>query len=163
MRLAQLILAFTSFGLFIAVITYNSKPSKVDNRVMLLLYKPAVVEQSDSDEKVTELEKAIIQVESSGNDLAVNQRTNAVGCMQIRPIMVREVNRILSLKGEMNKRFTYDDRLSRAKSLDMFRIWRDYHHSDDTDEVVARCWNGGTRGDQMEATIKYWNKVKKLI
>lgn len=161
MRIAQVILAFASFGIFTALIAYNSKPSKVDKRTFILLYNISNDEESDSD-KLSALEKAIIQVESSGNDRAVNNRTNAVGCMQIRPIMVREVNRILSIKGE-GKRFVYDDRLSRKKSLDMFRIWRAFHHKNDSREVVARCWNGGTRGHEMTATIKYWNKVKRLI
>ena len=161
MRTAKLILAFASFGIFTALIAYNSKPSKVDNRMFILIYKPAK-ERPESD-KLSALEKAIIQVESSVNDRAVNNRTNAVGCMQIRPIMVREVNRILSIKGNMKKRFTYDDRLNRDKSLDMFRIWRAFHHKNDSREIVARCWNGGGDGHKMTATIKYWNKVKRLI
>jgi hypothetical protein len=38
---------------------------------------------------------AIIQVESGGDTLAYNSKEDAVGCLQIRPIMVREVNRLL--------------------------------------------------------------------
>lgn len=162
MRTAKLILAFASFGIFTALIAYNSKPSKVDNRMFILIYNPLVNDEKPESDKLSALEKAIIHVESRGNDRAVNNRTNAVGCMQIRPIMVREVNRILSIKGE-GKRFTYDDRLNREKSLDMFRIWRSFHHKKDSDEVVARCWNGGGDGHNMTATIKYWNKVKRLI
>ena len=52
---------------------------------------------------------AMIKVESAGNDSAYNLKEDAVGCLQIRPIMVREVNRILKRCGE-DKRFDVKDR-----------------------------------------------------
>ena len=33
----------------------------------------------------------------------------------------------------------------------------------DSDEVIARCWNGGPKGGKRKATLHYWNKVKKHI
>lgn len=105
---------------------------------------------------------AIIYVESKGNDSAVNHRSSAVGCMQIRPIMVREVNRICT-KMDMDKKFTNDDRYSRKKSIKMFRIWKDFHHRNDSPEVIARCWNGGGNGHALESTISYWESVKKRL
>ncbi len=109
----------------------------------------------------TDLIRAIIYVESKGDDLAVN-KSGATGCMQIKPIMVREVNRILYKIGE-TRQFTLFDRYSRVKSIQMFNIWRQYHHPDDSDEVIARCWNGGTNGHKMEATKKYWCKIQRLL
>ena len=41
------------------------------------------------------LVEALIWVESRGNDSAFHKGENAVGCLQIRPIMVKEVNRVL--------------------------------------------------------------------
>ena len=43
----------------------------------------------------------------------------------------------------------------------MFYIWKDYHHSEDSDEVIARCWNGGPKGCKKKATNYYWTKVRK--
>ena len=40
----------------------------------------------------------MIMVESEGNDSAYHKREKAAGCLQIRPIMVREVNRILGIQ-----------------------------------------------------------------
>jgi len=51
----------------------------------------------------------MIQVESNGNDSAYNKSEEAVGCLQIRPIMVREVNRILKKQGKEH-RFKMKDR-----------------------------------------------------
>ena len=102
---------------------------------------------------------ALIQVESSGRDNAYNAKEDAVGCLQIRPIMVREVNRILRKQGKEH-RFELEDRWDRQLSLEMFHIWREYHHPNSTDEVVSRNWNGGPKGYKKESTLKYWRKVK---
>ena len=107
--------------------------------------------------------EAMIVVESNGNDSCIGDRNlgrPSVGCLQIRPIMVREVNRILR-KQKIKKKYTLNDRYSRNKSIEMFYIWRDYHHSEDSDEVIARCWNGGPKGWKKKSTRYYWIKVVK--
>ena len=112
--------------------------------------------------------EAVIYVESRGNDLAHCESEQAVGVLQIRPIMVREVNRILK-KNKSNLRFTLDDRWDRQKSIDMFDIM-----AEEIDcciglsqmeffEIVARKWNGGPSGHKKTATIEYWNKIKKQL
>tara|TARA_B100000575_G_C23123888_1_gene650827 strand:+ start:1402 stop:1971 length:570 start_codon:yes stop_codon:yes gene_type:complete len=109
--------------------------------------------------------KALIQVESNGKEDCVGDRhliIPSIGVLQIRPIMVREVNRILKLLGE-NQRYKNKDRYSRIKSIEMFIIWRDYHHKNDSDEVIARCWNGGPKGYKRKKTLHYWNKIQKEI
>ena len=116
--------------------------------------KPIEVKQIETD-----IISALIYVESRGNDSAYNDSENAAGCLQIRPIMVREVNRILKKTGR-EERFDLDDRWDREKSLQMFNIWREYHHPNSTDEVIARNWNGGPNGFNKESTLKYWKKVK---
>jgi hypothetical protein len=108
-----------------------------------------------------ELIEAIIQVESSGDDNAVGDGGKAVGAFQIWPIMVEDCNRIA---GE--DRWTVDDRTDRAKSRAMFLTYsRHYakHHSDWSNEGIARRWNGGGRGHKKAATEKYWAKVKKQL
>ena len=100
---------------------------------------------------------AIIQVESGGDTLAYNSKEDAVGCLQIRPIMVREVNRLLGKDS-----FTLYDRRSKVKSIQMFNILR-LHTKNPTDEKLARNWNGGYTGHKKQSTIKYWQKVKKQI
>ena len=109
---------------------------------------------------------AVIMVESSGNDSAYNKREKAVGCLQIRPIMVREVNRQLR-RAKVDLRYTNEDRWSRDKSIEMFVIIAEGVESDGDImkfcEIVARKWNGGGRGHKKKATIKYWNKVNKEL
>lgn len=111
---------------------------------------------------------AVIQVESRGNDNAYCRKEDAVGCLQIRPIMVREVNRILKLNN-IQMRYTLNDRWSRVRSLEMFEIMAEEVECCDGltrlefYEIVARKWNGGHRGHKKRSTKKYWKKVKEKL
>lgn len=132
--------------------------------------KQTIVEldRKDISDVITDehLVSALILVESRGNDSAIGDRhlvgNEAVGALQIRPIMVREVNRILKIQ-KSNKRFTLKDRFERDKSIEMFYIWKNYHHKDSEPEVIARNWNGGPKGFKLNRTVKYWNKVEKQL
>ena len=109
---------------------------------------------------------ALIFVESRGNDSAIGDRhlvgNEAVGALQIRPIMVREVNRICKIIGS-HQRFTLKDRFDRDKSIHMFMIWREFHHKDSSPEKISRNWNGGPSGYKNPRTEKYWNKVEQQL
>jgi hypothetical protein len=98
---------------------------------------------------------AVMAVESNFDSMAYNEKENAAGVLQIRPIMVREVNRLLG-----KDKYTLKDRWSKAKSIEMFNVIRS-HTKNPTDEMIARNWNGGWNGHKKQSTIKYWNKVKK--
>ena len=105
---------------------------------------------------------ALIQVESRGNDSAVGDvhlGEPSIGVLQIRPIMVREINRILKLKGS-KYRYKNKDRFSRDKSIEMFTIWKEFHHKDSDYEEIARSWNGGPKGPKNPKTYSYWKKVE---
>jgi hypothetical protein len=96
--------------------------------------------------KSISLVEAMIQVESGGNDSIIGDKHivggEAVGCLQIRPIMVREINRQLKRNG-FEPRFTMDDRYSRDKSIEMFNVYVALLHEGHSDERISRCWNGG--------------------
>jgi len=126
------------------------------------------LDRKDIPDVITDkhLVTALIFVESRGNDSAIGDRhlvgEEAVGALQIRPIMVREVNRILRIQ-KSDIRFTLKDRFDRAKTIEMFYVWKNYHHKDSEPEVIARNWNGGPRGYKRNSTLKYWNKVEKQL
>ena len=108
------------------------------------------------------LVEALIQVESRGNEGAIgdtNLGVPSIGVLQIRPIMVREVNRILKRTGS-EKRYKKKDRFSRVKSIEMFMVWKNYHHPEGGFETIARNWNGGPRGYKNKRTEHYWAKVQ---
>ena len=94
--------------------------------------------------------QAIIQVESNGNTLAYNHKEQSAGCMQIRPIMVRHINRISGSK------YTLADRYDPVKSVAMFdslMLKRNPRYNIDT---ACNLWNAG----QLVADIpKYKSKI----
>ena len=111
---------------------------------------------------LTPLIEALIWVESRGKEDAYCKREDAVGVLQIRPIMVKEVNRILGLIGSTNI-YTLEDRWNREKSIEMFNVVASYYHETSSYEKIARCWNGGPKGLQKKQTKKYWRKVQKRL
>ena len=127
--------------------------------------KPIVIEPIVIEPEITSLIDALIIVESQGNDSAVGDThlgSPSIGVLQIRPIMVREVNRILKLKGTKH-RYKMSDRWDRDKSIEMFRIWQEFHHDDSNYEEIARSWNGGPKGPKNPKTYSYWKKVENQL
>jgi len=116
-----------------------------------LTYKQPIIEPIPIDT----LLMAVMAVESNFDTMAYNSKENAAGVLQIRPIMVREVNRLL---GE--DKYTLKDRWNKAKSIEMFNVIR-LHLKGATDEQIARTWNGGYNGKNNPKTLGYWKKVRK--
>ena len=110
-----------------------------------------------STPKTKSLIDAIIYVESRGDIKAHNISEDAVGCLQIRPIMVREVNRLLGYN-----KYKLADRWNKDKSIEMFNIIKD-HTTNPTNEKLAINWNGGWNGYNKKSTLKYWYKVKEQL
>jgi soluble lytic murein transglycosylase-like protein len=98
---------------------------------------------------------AMIIVESNGNPNAYNPQEEAVGVLQIRPIMVAELNRL-------GIEFCLDDRYSKTESVNAFKQWIKIKNYTDP-EIIARKWNGGPNGHLKASTLKYWIKVRNLI
>ena len=119
---------------------------------------PAITIDTITHEQVLH---AIISVESNGRDNAHRVKEDAVGCLQIRRTMVRDVNRILRRNGS-SKRYRYKDRWNRQLSIEMFDIYCK-HYNLITPEEKARCWNGGPKGLQKLSTKRYWEKVKRRL
>lgn len=117
--------------------------------------------EDDIEESYDDIINALIQIESSGNDSAHHVLEDAVGALQIRRTMVRDVNRILKRQGSIEM-YKLKDRWDRQKSIEMFNIYRN-HYNLNTPEKMARCWNGGPKGIYKPATIVYWNKVKNHL
>lgn len=110
-------------------------------------------------EEVTEwdvLVEALIQVESEGNPFAVG-KTNDLGILQITPIYVKDVNRIL---GE--ERFTLDCRVDIDKSLEMFEIYQSYYNPDRDINRAIKLHNPGAGSDYREKILSKINELKTL-
>lgn len=152
----NLIALFTVF----VFVSFTQKAKEIDEVIHIEPIPPQLIKIEEPSPNDLLIE-AIIFVESSGNDSAYCKVEDAVGCLQIRRVMVREVNRILK-KQKKDTRYKMGDRWNREKSIEMFNIYTDYY-SLETPEEIARAWNGGPKGSTKNATIRYWNKVKNKL
>lgn len=114
--------------------------------------------QAPDDGRDWALVKAIEWVESRGNPEAVGDKGQAVGCLQIHPALVEEVNRILG-----RKEYTVQDRSNPAKSYEMFWVYADKYSYGESRQVIARRWNGGPDGDSERATTGFWDRVRSRL
>lgn len=103
--------------------------------------------------------KGIAYVESKNNPRAVSG--DQVGLLQIRPILVRDCNRILEKRGS-SKRYSLRDRYNPAKSREMFILYQSHYNPKGSVERAIRLWNGGS-GYSVRATQGYYQKVKKAM
>ena len=83
----------------------------------------------------------------------------ALGIVQITPIMVRDVNRILGLPV-----FSLSDRLDWKASREMFRVAQEHYNRGASVETMCRFWlRGPSRKRQYDKHgNEYWATCKKI-
>lgn len=123
-----------------------------------ILVEPTPKVKEIKPEKYWKLFDALFYVEASFDYRKYNEKEEAAGILQIRPIMIEDVNRIMGYE-----KYTLDDRWSIVKSKEIFLDYQQYYNPDMDYEIAARCWNGGPNGHKKSSTIKYWNKVNTYI
>lgn len=104
---------------------------------------------------------AIAKVESSLNTKAVSKSGKYVGYLQIGKPLVIDCNNYLKRIGS-KKRFTFDDRFDKQKSIEMFIIYQMKYNKSNSVEKAIRIWNGGS-GYTIKGTQAYYDKVKKHL
>jgi len=154
------IIAFIMFGgiLFVSLIP-NSPSFRVAGAEPDETNSP--VRESLGFFTVTALLDVIEYVESNGNVNAIGDNGRAVGCMQIHPIMVRDINRILG-----RSEYTLNDRYNRIKSRQMCKIYMNHYCKDMNLEDMAACWIAGPDGYlQKDNSIvkKYLEKINNYL
>ena len=90
---------------------------------------------------------AVAKVESGHNAKAVSKNGKYVGYLQISKGMVDECNKILN-----EKRFNYQDRFDKDKSIEMFIIFQERHNPEHDIIKALRMWNEGV-------SRKYWTNL----
>lgn len=129
-----------------AVMSVSLKPAEVDSKG---------VEIDHFKRRQWQIIEAIALQESSGDSTQWNRIEDAVGYLQIRKVMVREVNRLTG------SQFTYNDRWSKEKSIELFIKYNEVVNPEWDLEKACRLWNGGISGMKKESTKKYFKKVEE--
>ena len=121
--------------------------------------KPPLRQTIKADRRADDLLwKAICQVESGGDPNAYNEREGAAGIAQIRPILVRDVCRIVGYG-----QFSLRDRFDHNRSKEMFRIYIRHYGQIGSVEESSRIWCSGPRGMSKAASLPYWRKVQSAM
>ena len=99
---------------------------------------------------------ALIQVESGGNDLA-RGRHGELGALQIKSIMVRDVNRI------MGTDYSHAQVTNRTIAIFIAKSYFAHYGRNLSDESLARLWQGGPRGAKKSSTRAYGRRVMREL
>lgn len=115
---------------------------------------PMVTQDDTKVDSCYLLALSVAMVESSLKPNKRVAKTDAVGFLQIRPIKVKEVNRILNIKNKTKNKeyYSLEDRYNIEKSIEMFRIEMEYKNPKLNVAKCVRLWYGADNKD-------YYTKV----
>jgi hypothetical protein len=99
---------------------------------------------------------ALIQIESHGNDQA-RGRHGELGALQIKSIMVRDINRI------MGTSYAHAQVTNRAVSIFIAESYFAHYGKNLSDESLARIWQGGPVGHKKSSTRAYARRVMREL
>ncbi len=108
---------------------------------------------------------ALIKVESNGDVNAYNKEEDAVGCLQIRPIYVQDLNRFSTKTWTHDQ--MYDEAEARLAVAEYLRYYgnqiRRIELREPTFEDLARIHNSGPMGYTKQCSDAYWGKVEPIL
>ena len=124
-------------------------------------------QKTEASVTITDVIYAIEEVESNRDPYAINAKENALGCLQIRPIMIADYNRIT--KENLSHDVAYNRAMAYIIASTIFN-----HYMRDIENPNAKhlafIWNGGgsawkrvdnPKNDQKQKNLdSYWEKVK---
>ena len=99
---------------------------------------------------------ALITIESAGNDLARGKH-GELGALQIKPIMVRDVNRI------MGTHYAHAQVTNRTISLFIAHAYLAHYGRNLSDESLARIWQGGPKAIHRSSSRAYGKRVMRKL
>lgn len=107
-------------------------------------------------EKEDHILEAVLIIETTDDSTKINIIENAVGLIQIRPVMVHEANRIIGYS-----KYKLIDRYSTKKSIEMWYVVQTYWNPTYNLEIACRVWNAGNTYSVKPDVLNYITKVKK--
>ena len=123
--------------------------------------------KAEANVTITDVIHAIEEVESNRNPYAINKKENALGCLQIRPIMIADYNRIT--KENLSHDIAYNRAMAYIIASTIFNHYMKGIEKPNA-KHLAFIWNGGgsawkrvdnPQNDQKQKNLDiYWEKVK---
>lgn len=147
---------YICIGIIVVIYVFDIKKETVIEKIENI---GSSVEEKTIDEiKWEKFVEAIIWKESRGNENSVGDNGNAVGVLQIHPIMVREANRILQMRGE-EKKYAYEDRYSKEKSIEIFNVVQGFHNKERDFKRALDVWNKNHPNSYSEQIMNKFNEL----
>ena len=127
-------------------------------KLPMLLIPFLILTSIESRHESDVLWQAICMQESGGDPNEYKADEQAAGIAQIRPICLRDCNRIIGYE-----RWTLSDRYNPIEARAMFLLYTGHymrHYGLHGSEAASRVWNGGPTGWRKNSTLSYWEEVK---
>jgi len=128
---------------------------------LVLLFAIVVLSQAAQAGPTERLIRALIQIESSDNDMAIGdtrKKEHAYGCLQIRQPVCDDVNRRYKTSF-VSKQCLGNRRLS----VEICKKYLSMYGKNRSEYELARIWNGGPNGFRHSCTESYGAKVQKVL
>ena len=106
------------------------------------------------DEDWSTFIKALAWVESRWDDNAINSK-QAVGYLQLTPILVKDVNRIIGTNN-----YTLENRNDRELSIEMFNIIMDNYNPQHDKHLAMKIWNPYAKLSYHRAVMNKYEELK---
>lgn len=100
---------------------------------------------------------ALAWVESRWDDNAVSPK-QAVGYLQLTPILVKDANRIVG-----NNTYTLENRNDRDLSIEMFNIIMDKYNPQHDKQLAIKIWNPYAKVSYHRAVMRKYEELKSLL
>ena len=127
-------------------------------------------QKTEASVTITDVIYAIEEVESNRNPHAINTQENALGCLQIRPIMIADYNRITG--EDLAHDVAYNRSMAYIIASTIFNHYMKGIENPNA-KHLAFIWNGGggawrrvnsPRSDSKQRNLEvYWDKVKNHL
>ena len=127
-------------------------------------------QKAEASVTITDVIYAIEEVESNRNPHAINTQENALGCLQIRPIMMADYNRITG--EDLAHDVAYNRSMAYIIASTIFNHYMKGIENPNA-KHLAFIWNGGggawrrvdsPRSDSKQLNLEvYWGKVKSHL
>lgn len=137
--------------IFCEMIVYISIPAKASEK-----RKEIVIVRETKKIDKHKLVEAFIQVESEGNNRAVNKVSGATGCLQLIPIQVKEANRLIGYN-----KYKLSDRTNRRKSIEIFHVIMQHKNPEYDIHLACKIWNPRSKLSYHTAIEKKYNELIK--
>jgi len=97
---------------------------------------------------------AIIYVESKNDSMAIGTK-NSIGCLQITPIYIAQVNKLLD-----KKKYRLKDRFNKRRSIEIFNLYQEHFNPEKDIDLAIKLHNPRASHLYRDSIMCKYNEIK---